>query len=39
VFTILSIALLKKFALVAAVDTWCVQMTGATNLDVTTFLE
>jgi len=39
VFVVLSIAPLKKFALITTVDTWCVQMTGATSLDVATFLE
>jgi hypothetical protein len=36
---VLSVALAKKFASVATADTWCVQMTGATNLATTIFLE
>ncbi len=36
---VLSIAPAKKFALVVTADTWCVQMTSATKLATTTFLE
>ncbi len=39
VSTILFVVLAKKFALIVVVDTWCVQMTSATKLVVTTFLE
>ncbi len=36
---VLSITPAKKFASAAIADTWCVQMTGATKLVATTFLE
>jgi hypothetical protein len=39
VSTILSVVLAKKISSIVVVDTWCVQMTGATKLVVTTFLE
>jgi len=36
---ILSIALANKFASVAIINTWCIQMIGATKLAAKTFLE
>ncbi len=39
VSVVLSIALVKKFALAATADTWCIQMTDATKLVVATFLK
>ncbi len=35
---VLSVAPVNKFASAATVDTWCVQMTGATKLAAATFL-
>jgi hypothetical protein len=39
VFVILSIALAKKFVSTTTADIWCVQMSGATKLVATTFVE
>ncbi len=39
VSAILFVAPAKKFASTATTSTWCVQMTGATKLAATTFLE
>ncbi len=36
---VLFVALAKKFASAATIDTWCVQMTGVTKLAAMTFLK
>ncbi len=38
-FSVLSVARAKEFALAATANTWCVQMTDATKLVAMTFLE